>query len=72
MNLETSFCMESGQIKAGEDKEDTFVRMLQEVVRVTPPIAYGVASEYPSVITLIKAFRKCGPNILQDIQVCQG
>lgn len=69
MNLETSFCMESGQVKTGEDKDDTFVKMLQEVVRVTPPIAYGIASEYPSVLALVKAFRKHSPLVLEDLQV---
>lgn len=68
MNLESSFCMESGQVKTGEDKDDTFVKMLQEVVRVTPPIAYGIASEYPSVLSLVKAFRKHGPLVLEDLQ----
>ncbi|KAM0802972.1 ERCC4 domain-containing protein, partial [Usnea florida] len=68
MNLETSFCMESGQVKSGEDKDDTFVKMLQEIVRVTPPIAYGIASEYPSVLALVKAFRKHGPLVLEDLQ----
>lgn len=68
MNLETSFCMESGQVKTGDDKDDTFVKMLQEVVRVTPPIAYGIASEYPSVLALVKAFRKHGPLVLEDLQ----
>lgn len=70
MNLESSFCMESGQVKTGEDKDDTFVKMLQEVVRVTPPIAYGIASEYPSVLSLVKAFRKHGPLVLEDLRVC--
>ncbi|KAL6719417.1 hypothetical protein ACLMJK_003657 [Lecanora helva] len=68
MNLETTFCMESGQVKTGEDKDDTFVKMLQEVVRVTPPIAYGIASEYPNVISLIEAFRRHGPNVLEYLQ----
>lgn len=62
--------MESGQVKTGEDKDDTFVKMLQEIVRVTPPIAYGIASEYPTVIALVTAFRKHGPNVLEDLQVC--
>ena len=57
-------------MKTGEDKDDTFVKMLQEVVRVTPPIAYGIASEYPNVISLAKAFRKHGPSALEDLQVC--
>ncbi|CAD6591699.1 MAG: hypothetical protein ASARMPRED_005558 [Alectoria sarmentosa] len=68
MNLESSFCMESGQVKTGEDKDDTFVKMLQEVVRVTPPIAYGIASEYPSVVALVRAFGKHGPLVLEDLQ----
>jgi crossover junction endonuclease EME1 len=70
MNLDTSFCMESGQIKTGEDKHDTYVKMLQEVVRVTPPIAYGIASDYPSVMSLIEVMRRHGPSALEDIEVC--
>ena len=70
MNLEASFCMESGQVKTGEDKDDTFVKMMQEVVRVTPSIAYGVASEYPNALSLVKAFRRHGPSVLEDLQVC--
>lgn len=62
--------MESGQVRTGEDKDDTFVKMLQEVVRVTPPIAYGIASEYPNVVSLAKAFREHGPLALEDLQVC--
>ena len=72
MNLSTTFCMESGQVKTGEDKDDTFVKMLQEVVRITPPIAYGIANEYPSVAQLVEAFRRYGPNVLEDLQVCCG
>ena len=63
--------MESGQVKTGENKDDTFVKMLQEVVRVTPPIAYGIASEYPNAVSLLKAFRKHGPLVLEDLQVRQ-
>lgn len=70
MNLDTSFCMESGQVKTGDGKADTYVRMLQEVVRVTPPIAYGIAAEYPSVVALIRGFRLRGPLALMDIAVC--
>ena len=69
MNLETAFCMESGQVKTGEDKEDTFIKMLQEVVRVTPSIAFGIASEYPSVMRLVEAFRRKGPLILEHLHV---
>ncbi|KJZ71918.1 hypothetical protein HIM_08674 [Hirsutella minnesotensis 3608] len=37
------FCMESGQVKTGDGSKDTYVKMLQEIVRITAPIAYGVA-----------------------------
>lgn len=70
MNLDTSFCMESGQIKTGEDKQDTYVKMLQEVVRVTAPVAYGIASDYPNVMSLVKVMRRHGPTALEDIEVC--
>jgi crossover junction endonuclease EME1 len=72
MNLDTSFCMESGQIKTGEDKNDTFVKMLQEVVRVTAPIAYGIAADYPSVVSLVKVMRRHGASALEDIEVCSS
>lgn len=70
MKLDTSFCMESGQVKAGEDKNDTYVKMLQEVVRVTAPIAYGIAAEYPNVISLVRGLRRHGQFALEDIEVC--
>ncbi|KOS22899.1 Crossover junction endonuclease eme1 [Escovopsis weberi] len=40
------FCMESGQVRTGEDAQDTYVRLLQEIVRVTAPIAHGIAAEF--------------------------
>lgn len=70
MNLDSSFCMESGQVKSGEDKQDTYVRMLQEVVRITAPIAYGIAAEYPTLVSLIEGMRKHGPLLLEDIEKC--
>ena len=69
MNLDTTFSMESGQVKTGDDKEDTFSKMLQEIVRVTPPIAQAVVDRYPSAMVLVKAFRKGGPLILENLQV---
>lgn len=70
MNLDTSFCMESGQVKSGEGKQDTYVRMLQEVVRITAPIAYGIAAEYPTMVSLIEGMRHHGPLLLEDIGKC--
>ena len=68
MNISTTFCMDGGQVKAGNDKDDTFVRMLQEVVRITPAIAYAIAQKYPNVIALMKGFRKHGPFALEDLK----
>ena len=56
-------------MKTGEDKDDTFLKILQQVVRITLPIAYGIASRYPSVVKLVEAFRKHGPLVLEDLKV---
>lgn len=56
MTLDTAFCMESGQVKTGNDAADTFLKMLQEVNRITAPIAYGIAAAYPSASQLVAAF----------------
>ena len=69
MNMDTAFCMDVGQVKTGDDKEDTYVKMLQEIVRVTAPIAYGIAAQYPSVVDLVQGFRSEGPTALEDLKV---
>jgi hypothetical protein len=69
MDLEASFCMETGQVKTGEDKNDTFIKMLQEIVRVTAPVAYGIAAEYPDVPSLMNGFKEHGVTALQDLKV---
>jgi crossover junction endonuclease EME1 len=61
--------METGQVKAGDDARDIFVRALQQVVRVTAPIAYGIAAHYPDVPSLVDAFLGKGDLALEDIQV---
>ena len=71
MNLDTSFCMESGQFHSGKDATDTYLKMLQEVTRVTASVAHGIAAEYPNVASLVKGFRKEGPTALEDIKVCR-
>ncbi|KAJ0164683.1 Crossover junction endonuclease eme1 [Colletotrichum tanaceti] len=60
------FCMETGQVRTGEDVKDTYVRMLQEIVRVTHPIAYGVVSEFGTVPELVRAFEERGPLCLEN------
>lgn len=62
--------MEVGQVKSGENKDDTYIRMLQEIMRVTPSVAYGIAAEYPSVIALVHGLRKHGRLALEDLRVC--
>ncbi|KAJ0343972.1 hypothetical protein COL922a_014970 [Colletotrichum nupharicola] len=60
--------MDTGQVKPGENKSDTFVRMLQEVNRVTASMAYGVINEYPSVLELVQGMRASGPTMLEDVR----
>ena len=65
-SLDTAFCMESGQVKTGDGPVDTFTKMLQEMVRITAPVAYGIAAEYPTVQKLVKGFKENGPLALED------
>jgi crossover junction endonuclease EME1 len=58
--------MESGQVKAGNGPAETFARMLQEMVRITASVTYGIAAEYPTVQKLVKGFKDNGPYALQD------
>ncbi|KXH62575.1 ERCC4 domain-containing protein [Colletotrichum nymphaeae SA-01] len=60
------FCMETGQVRTGEDVKDTYVRMLQEIVRVTQPVAYGIVSEFETVGELVKAFEERGSLCLEN------
>ncbi|KAF5713729.1 Crossover junction endonuclease eme1 [Fusarium mundagurra] len=66
--LGAGFCMESGQVKTGEDAKDTYVRMLQEIVRVTAPIAYGIAAEYGTVSSLVRGLEEYGPTRLEGVK----
>lgn len=63
-----AFCMDVGQVKTGDNPLDTYVKMLQEVQRVTPAMAYGIANLYPNVGELVKAFREEGPLVLEDVK----
>ncbi|PBP23278.1 ERCC4 domain-containing protein [Diplocarpon rosae] len=65
-SLDSAFCMDSGQVKSGEDAADTFVRMLQELSQVTPSVAYGIAAKYPTVQELVEGLQKFGPLALED------
>ena len=64
-----AFCMDVGQVKSGVDKHDTFVKMMQEVNRITAPMAYGIASQYPCITDLVRGMRIHGNMMLEDIKV---
>ncbi|GCB19108.1 crossover junction endonuclease eme1 [Aspergillus awamori] len=66
---DSAFCMDVGQVKPGENRSDAFVKMLQEVNRVTASMAYGIATQYPSAMDLVNAMRKHGPGLLEDVKV---
>jgi crossover junction endonuclease EME1 len=66
---DAAFCMDGGQVKSGENKTDTYVKMLQEVNRVTASMAYGVAERYPSVLDLVTGMRRHGPGMLENVKV---
>jgi crossover junction endonuclease EME1 len=64
------FCMESGQVRSGDGARDTYVRMLQEITRVTAPIAYGIVGEFASVAQLVRGLESGGPLRLEDVRRC--
>lgn len=70
MRLDTSFCMDSGQVKTGEDKDDTYIKMLQEVRMITVSMAHGIANKYPDASMLLRGFKELGPLTLEDVRVC--
>ena len=68
MNLETTFCMDVGQVRTGDNAQDTYVRMLQEILRITAPVAYGIAATYPDVTSLVRGLDEHGPLALAGIK----
>jgi hypothetical protein len=69
MFLDRSFCMEAGQFKSGSNVDDTYQKMLQQVHRVTPPVADAITGTYKTVHALIRAFQRSGPDVLENLQV---
>ena len=62
-----AFCMDAGQVRAGDGAGDTYVRLLQEITRVSAPVAYGVAAEFPALPALLRGLLAGGPLALEDI-----
>ena len=72
-----SFCMDTGQVRTGSDARDTFLTMLQEINRVTPSMAHGIAAAgYDTVGRLVRGFkggheehgREKGKLMLEDVK----
>lgn len=61
-----NFCMEAGQVRAGDGPRDVYARMLQEMTRVTPAIALGIAAEFPTVPALVRGLEGLGPLALEN------
>ncbi|KAM7212287.1 ERCC4 domain containing protein [Rhypophila decipiens] len=62
------FCMETGQVRTGDGAKDTYIRMLQEIGRVTAPVAYGIAAEFGSVPELVRGLEESGPLTLEGVK----
>lgn len=67
-NASAAFCMDSGQVRTGDDARDAYVRMLQEIARVTAPVAYGIAAEFGSPAELVRGLEREGPLALENIR----
>ncbi|KAG7285140.1 hypothetical protein NEMBOFW57_009761 [Staphylotrichum longicolle] len=65
---DAGFCMETGQVRTGDGARDTYVRMLQEIGRVTAPIAYGIAAEFGTVRRLVRGLEDGGPLRLEKVR----
>ncbi|KAJ4408041.1 hypothetical protein N0V82_009780 [Gnomoniopsis sp. IMI 355080] len=63
-----AFCMDSGQVRTGENAHDTYLKMLQEIARVTAPIAYGIAGEFGTVGDLVRGLENGGPLVLEGVR----
>ncbi|KAF8421572.1 ERCC4 domain-containing protein [Tirmania nivea] len=69
MNHDTSFCADVGQVRTGNDVEDTYFKMLQEITRVTAGVANGIMGEYKNVRELMNACRDEGEVVIADLEI---
>ncbi|CAK7267121.1 hypothetical protein SEPCBS57363_002434 [Sporothrix epigloea] len=61
------FCMDSGQIATGDDPQDLYALILQQVARVTEPVALGVATQFDSIPRLVRGFQEEGSLALEAV-----
>ncbi|KAK1836167.1 crossover junction endonuclease eme1 [Podospora conica] len=62
------FCMESGQVRAGDSAEDTFRRVLQHQARITPAMAQGIVNEFRTARGMVRALEEKGPAALEHVR----
>ncbi|CAK7274408.1 hypothetical protein SEPCBS119000_006154 [Sporothrix epigloea] len=62
-----SFCMDSGQITTGDDPQNLYALILQQVARVTEPVALGIAARFDDIPRLVRGFEEEGPLALEAI-----
>ncbi|KAI0389397.1 hypothetical protein F5Y17DRAFT_125656 [Xylariaceae sp. FL0594] len=65
-SADAGFCMDAGQVRTGDGAKDTYIRMLQEISRVTAPIAYGIATKYATLPELVRGLEDEGPLALAE------
>ncbi|KAL8872426.1 MAG: hypothetical protein Q9174_001946 [Haloplaca sp. 1 TL-2023] len=68
MARDAAFCMDAGQVKCGKDAEETYINMFLANVRVTAPVAYGIADKYPNVGKLVQGLEAKGPLALENLK----
>lgn len=47
------------KVVSGKDLQDTYIKMLASLPRVTEAIAKGIVAEYPTVRSLYEAYERC-------------
>ena len=67
MALQPNFCMSTGQVSTGRDVNDTYLKMLQQVIRVTEREARAISKTHPHLGALFAAFRSGGGKVLEGI-----
>lgn len=66
-STDVRFCADIGQVRVGVGKKDIYLRMLEQINRITPSVAASIESVYPDVQTLVAAFKDQGEDALAEI-----
>ena len=68
--LQSSFCVESGQIKSYAEPNDIFQHMLEEIIRVTPLVSVEIGKHCKTLGGMMEIFDIHGPEALAGIKGC--